>query len=375
MYSPIPPLEGLRKLYRKVVLADIGTALTAAVMLLLLMITKTELASPAQIALTIAVAAVLAVIEYAVERTLRKRGLNAALVSFLCLIGTLIIGGLLLGASLPGLMGFFCFRPLIPLFSLLRDRGRLTEGRPCETVGRVKKGSQREASGMDTFLLFEDELTHESHLLRAAGLSPRHRYRVLFLPHSGLAVGEAIPDELSFDPFGNPIDTGYTPAEPATEAAEAPPPGARRRIDPNSHDRQRAARYAVCGRVCHIVSILLFVLTFVGAIAAQGDGNSAPAVFVLAILPLLACVLLGSFFKSQELKLRCTERTTAICVDTVRRRSGKHSHRYPIVEFEVDGVTYTAELTVSCSRDAVGQLYSFYYDPLEPTVVRGGWRE
>ncbi len=363
-------LEALRKAYKRALLTNLGTILTAATMVIILLTSDAGATSPARLALTAALSAALAVIEYTVERALFKRGLNAALVSGLCLVGVLLLGGLLMGASLPGLMGFFCFRPLITLFFLLRDRGRLTEGTPREAIGRVKNGSRREAPGMDSYLLFEDELTHETHLLRAADLSPRHRYAILYLPHSGLAAGKAIPDDAEIDPFGNPIDTDIPSAETADPSPSAFSPAPQK-----SPTRVKAARYAVCGRVCHVASIILFGLTFVGAIAAGGDGNSAPAVFVLAFLPLLACVLLGSFFKNQELKLRCTERTTAICVDTVRRRSGKHSHRYPIVEFEVDGVTYTAELTISCSRDAVGQLFSFYYDPLEPTVVRGGWRE
>ncbi len=357
MYNNDKQLTALRAAFKKHLLIDLGFAVLSTSVFILLAMTVPEALSPALVA-TIAAAMILAVAEYFLERALYRKGKSGVLLY----LGFLVLPVLLLNALtiaqshrtaavpvLPFVLSFMFIRSLLPTVSLLRDCGRLTEGHPCETVGRIKKNSRREDSATNrvSYLLFEDELTHEVCLLRTGSLSPRHRYRVLYLPHSGLAVGEAIPDEAEFDPFGNPIDTGYAPAEPATEAAEAPPPEARRRIDPNSHDRQRAARYAVCGRVCHIVSILLFVLTFVGAIAAQGDGNSAPAVFVLAILPLLACVLLGSFFKSQELKLRCTERTTAICVDTVRRRSGKYSHRYPIVEFEVDGVTYTAELTVS----------------------------
>ena len=34
-----------------------------------------------------------------------------------------------------------------------------------------------------------------------------------------------------------------------------------------------------------------------------------------------------------------------------------------------------AELSVTCSRDVVGQVYTIEYDPLEPSVVRGGWQD
>ena len=79
---------------------------------------------------------------------------------------------------------------------------------------------------------------------------------------------------------------------------------------------------------------------------------------------------MGGIFKDKELKLRCTARTTAFCIDTVRRRSGKTSVRHPIVEYEVKGVTYTAELQVSCSRNSVGETFPIDYDPLDPKTVR-----
>ena len=92
---------------------------------------------------------------------------------------------------------------------------------------------------------------------------------------------------------------------------------------------------------------------------------------MLLTIPLFVLtIILSEVFKSKELKIRCTKRTTAFCVDTVRRKSGKHSTRHPIVEFEVNGVTHTVELSISCSRDAVGDLYTIYYDPLDPGTVR-----
>ena len=45
------------------------------------------------------------------------------------------------------------------------------------------------------------------------------------------------------------------------------------------------------------------------------------------------------------------------------------------MEFEVNGIPYTAELSTACSRKDVGQLYVIYYDPLDPSVVRSGWKE
>ena len=109
-------------------------------------------------------------------------------------------------------------------------------------------------------------------------------------------------------------------------------------------------------------------LTLIGGIILD-DTPGAVLVFP-AVLLVFGGFLLGDYFKKQDRKLRCTRRTTARCIDTVRRKSGKHSHLYPIVGFEVDGVSYTAELSVTCSHSSVGELYPIYYDPLDPESVR-----
>jgi hypothetical protein len=269
----------------------------------------------------------------------------------------------------------------------------------------MKSGSRREeaTAGRDTYLLFEDELTHEVHLLRMGSVSPLHRYRVFYLPHSGLAVGEVIPDNITFDPFGNPIEReveadeqpaekpayseerpaekpDYTEEKPAEkpwyqnpEAFSDSPPKAEPKEDPsmpdpNSPERKRAAKFGVASKVCKVLTFVFFGGIFVGALMAKEDLN--PGAMLLTIPLFVLAFILSEVFKSKELKIRCTKRTTAFCIDTVRRKSGKHSTRHPIVEFEVKGVTHTVELSVSCSRDAVGDLYTLYYDPLDPDVVR-----
>ena len=139
-----------------------------------------------------------------------------------------------------------------------------------------------------------------------------------------------------------------------------PPP------DPNSPERQMAARYAKKAKVCNVAAIGGFVLLFIAALHAENGASWAIAPFLI----LLGIMLLRLYYKNKELKLRCTKRTTAICIDTVRRHSGKSVRRHPIVEYEVEGVTTTAELSVTCQKNAVGNLYSIYYDPLDPGTVR-----
>ena len=135
--------------------------------------------------------------------------------------------------------------------------------------------------------------------------------------------------------------------------------------DPNSPERIKAARFGVASKVCKVLTFVTIGVLFLGGIATQ-----SPNIILPVFLLLIPFLILSEVFKSKELKIRCTKRTTAFCIDTVRRRSGKTSTRHPIVEFEVKGVTHTVELSVSCSRDAVGDLYTICYDPLDPDVVR-----
>jgi hypothetical protein len=116
------------------------------------------------------------------------------------------------------------------------------------------------------------------------------------------------------------------------------------------------------------LTFVFFGGMFLGALMAKENLN--PGAMLLTIPLFVLAIIFSEVFKSKELKIRCTKRTTGFCVDTVRRKSGKTSTRHPIVEFEVKGVTHTVELSVSCSRDAVGDIYTLYYDPLDPDTVR-----
>ncbi len=424
MYSE-NQIQSLRKKYHKTLWAHIGlSALSVAAALLL---AYSPLFTPEELIPWLVAAGVglgLAAVEYAIERALFKRGkrihrlMSVFFFVILLLLFTLWDAGAFGGYALqlyPLLLGFLFTRPLIPAIGLLRDAGALRDGDPCETVGRMKSGSRREeaTAGRDTYLLFEDELTHEVHLLRMGSVSPLHRYRVFYLPHSGLAVGEVIPDNITFDPFGNPIErevetegqptekpayseesytekpdyteTGYTvkpdykeePAEkpwyqnPEAFSANPPKPEPKEDTsmpDPNSPERKRAAKFGVASKVCKVLTFVFFGGMFLGALMAKEDLN--PGAMLLTIPFFVLAFILSETFKSKELKLRCTHRATGFCVDTVRRKSGKSSTRHPIVEFEVNGITHTVELSISCSRDAVGDIYTLYYDPLDPNVVR-----
>ncbi len=424
----------LRKLYKKTLWAHIGIsamALAAAILLSYSPVSSSEQMIPWLIAAGVGL--VLAAAEYAVERALLKKGKRVGLLAVGIMLAAMILciilaeSGVYEGSAaliLPLFFSFMFTQSLIPAVALLRDYSRLNDNDPCETVGRIKEGSRRKDAevGRSSYLLFEDELTHEVHLLRMGSVSPLHRYRVFYLPHSGLAVGEPIPDNITFDPFGNPVEreadeaepthetpdyteegyaakpdyteegyaakpdyteegyaakSDYTEEEPAEkpwyqnpESFSADPPKAEpREADiqpaPNSPERQKAAKFGVGSKVCKILTFVFIGVLFLGGIATQ-----SPAIIFPSFLFIIPSILLSEVFKSKELKLRCTRRTTAFCIDTVRRRSGKSSTRHPIVEYEVKGVTHTAELSISCSRDAVGDLYTICYDPLDPDTVR-----
>ncbi len=409
-------VRSLRKLYNKTLWTHVGVAalsVAAAIFLSYSPLFTDDSLIPWLIAGGIGLT--LSAAEYAIERALYKKGKKAfgfflgLLLLLLILLETRLLGGYTY-LFYPTVLAFLSTRLLIPVISLLRDLGSLRDEKPCEAVGKIKAGTHRKntESGRGAYVLFEDELTHEVHLLHMSHISPLHRYRVFYLPHSGLAVGEVIPDDMTFDPFGNPIERevedpitekpayseegyaekadyteesytvkpDYTEEEPAEkpwyqnpEAFSANPPKPEPREDtsmpdPNSPERIRAANFGKASKICKVLTFVLMGVMFLGVITTR-----SPSMIALFFL-MIPMIILSEVFKSKELKIRCTRRTTGFCVDTVRRKSGKHSHRYPIVEFEAGGVTHTVELSVSCSRDAVGDIYTLYYDPLDPDVVR-----
>ena len=132
-------------------------------------------------------------------------------------------------------------------------------------------------------------------------------------------------------------------------------------------NQQLAAKYAQKAKVCFAVTIVGFVLLLLAFFLIK---SSAPwAIF--CFLPFLGIMALGFYYQKQERKLRCTQRITAVCVNTVLRNTSRIPSRHPIVEYEVEGVRHTAELASTCTKGAVGETYVIYYDPLDPSVVRG----
>lgn len=403
MYSE-NQIQSLRKLYNKTLWTYIGVAalsMAAAIFLAYSPLFTDDSLIPWLIAAGIGLA--LSAVEYTIERALYKKGKKAGSLMFGFFLGLLLLLVILLETGLlggytylfyPTVLAFLSTRLLIPVMSLLRDLGSLRDEKPCEAVGKIKAGTRRRETeaGRGAYVLFEDELTHEVHLLHMRHISPLHRYRVFYLPHSGLAIGEVIPDNVTFDPFGNPVEHEADKTEPvvdqpvhteenheekpwyqnpesfSNEPPKEEPVESEAMPDPNSPERQKAAKLGVASKVCKVLTFVFFGGMFLGALMARENFN--PGVMLLTIPLFVLVIILSEVFKSKELKIRCTKRTTAFCVDTVRRRSGKHSTRHPIVEFDVDGVTHTAELSISCSRDAVGDIYTLYYDPLDPDVVR-----
>ena len=375
MYSPDQHLPALRGLFRKNLLANLGAMAAAVLAFGLFFGFDHGLHTPLSMGISIGLGAVASATEFFIKRALHKRGRSTAWVYFFFFLLPLLIllsmsrSGLFPAESISGILFAVCFiffRPLISVVILLLDSHRLREGAPLEAVGRMKPYSHRDgdAPGRDTGLLFEDELTHTTIMLHTKEMSPDHRYRVWYLPRTGLAVHEPLPEDAETDPFGNLIQH-TAPTEPRN--THHPRSAA---YDPDSPERRRAARLALWSRVCKYLSYGMMGLAFLSAVIFKTTDRE-PTFFLFMIFPAVGLTILGSFLKNRELKLRCTVQATACCVDTVRRRSGKHAHYYPIVEFEVDGIPHTAELSVTCSPNAAGQTYTIYYDPLDPKAVIG----
>lgn len=381
-YTPDQHLPALRALFRKNLLANLGAMAAAVLAFGLFFGFGPGLHTPLSLGISIGLGAVASITAFFIERALHKRGRSTAWVYFCVFLLPLLIlltmsrSGLFPEESISGILFAVCFiffRPLISVILLLSDHRRLKEESPLEAVGRMKRYSHRDgdAPGLDTSLLFEDEPTHATLMLHTREMSPDHRYRVWYLPRTGLAVSQPIPEDAELDPFGNLIQPDADPfASDAPDASGQEPSRPRSAsLDPNSPERRRAARLALWSRACTFLSYGLIGLAFLSAVIFKTTDH-APVFFVM-VFPAAGLIVLGNHLKNRGLKLRCTVQTTARCVDTVRRRTGKHSHDYPIVEFEVNGVPYTAELSVTCSPNAVGEPYTVYYDPLDPKTVIG----
>lgn len=388
MYVSDQHLTALKAVCRKYLLTNLGMIAAAILASVLFIGTGPGQANPLFLTVSLGLAALFSVTEYFVERALHKQGRGSGFVYLIFFILPLLILESMshseLFADMDGTgilfaVFFLFFRPLISLLLLISDSGLLRAGTPLEAIGRMRKDSHRDgdAPGRDICLLFEDELTHKALMLHTKEISPDHRYRVWYLPRTGLAVSEPIPDDAEFDPFGNLIqhhDPFATDTDNSTDGfGSAADTEGSPRPDPNSPDRRRAAQWVLWSRICKVLSIGMLGLGFVLAAVSNVERDAPYAAFFL-ILPAFGLMLLSGVCKSRELKIRCTVSTTARCVDTVRRRSGKHSLYYPIVEFEVDGVPYTVELTVTCSDMDIGELYTIFYDPLDPHTVRAGKR-
>ncbi len=128
--------------------------------------------------------------------------------------------------------------------------------------------------------------------------------------------------------------------------------------------RKRAARCAAAHRVCKVMIYILMIPVLIFGVCQLYIG-----VCITFILGFLS-IFLTRHFRKRELLLLCTARTTATCIGTDWHSSGRYLHLRPIVTYEVDGKTYTAKLSVSCPKNAVGQLYAIYYDPQVPQTVR-----
>lgn len=156
--------------------------------------------------------------------------------------------------------------------------------------------------------------------------------------------------------------------DPNRKKAKAPRAA---RPAPTSPERPKAAKMASCYRICVVVGFALLIGVLISGCVTAARPAVAP-IFILCLISFTVTLLLGHHSKRQEMKLRCTVRATAICVETVRIRtfSGKHYDLRPVVKFDANGVQRKATVPVPCTRDAVGETYVIYYDPQDPTVVR-----
>lgn len=98
----------------------------------------------------------------------------------------------------------------------------------------------------------------------------------------------------------------------------------------------------------------------------------------VGLMCLMFSMLACKFFIDASIKeRRCTKRTVGHATEVVRRWRSRRVTYCPIVTFTVYDQTddryscdYTVKLPVKCHKHAEGELYTVFYDPDEPTVVR-----
>ena len=139
-------------------------------------------------------------------------------------------------------------------------------------------------------------------------------------------------------------------------------------------DRVKAAYYAWYARICAVLSYVAMGAAILGALFLRQtrvleNEAKAEGLALLLLLPAVALLMLGRYFKKRRLRLLCTSPATARYLYSVTR-GGRSRRRYPVVEYEVEGVTYTAELDVRYSRGIEGEEYDIFYDPQDPATVR-----
>lgn len=86
---------------------------------------------------------------------------------------------------------------------------------------------------------------------------------------------------------------------------------------------------------------------------------------IMAVISLVAGVYFTFF------QIRGFEETTATIIDVVADHTGEDITYWPIVEYTVDGITYTGQSDQSGPSYSVGQTTTIYYDPQNPEVFHG----
>ena len=87
---------------------------------------------------------------------------------------------------------------------------------------------------------------------------------------------------------------------------------------------------------------------------------------ILAVICLFGGVYL-TFFQS-----RGFEKTSATIVDLEADQTGEDVTYYPIVDYTVDGVSYTGRVDQGNGSYSVGDTITIYYNPENPEIIHGG---
>lgn len=187
-------------------------------------------------------------------------------------------------------------------------------------------------------------------------LAENIHYRIYYYPHSKIMVFEQLPDEVSM----------YENSDIEVEDVPHPLDD----IDPDAFTPPVQPVDITVPPVSKIKKRLIIIGSVGIDLVAGVLGLLLGQQFWYALIPLIfGEIFLFAHLQDKEKRARCTRRMEGVIVDIVRRRSGKSTSYYPVIEYHVGQKTYRFEGNIGTPSWSQGEIVPIYFNPNDPTDV------